>query len=68
MLAHCSPRTLASDSVAITKVALSLQGLVLQNLEQKYLQGCVMSGNVLVLCKGSTTIPDMGDTFRGLIT
>ena len=27
-----------------------------------------MSGNVLVLCEGSTTSQDMGDTFRGLIT
>ena len=27
-----------------------------------------MSGNVFVLCKGSTTSQDMGDTFMGLIT
>ena len=41
---------------------------VLQNLEEKYLQGCVMPGNVLVLCKGGATSQDMGNTFRGLIT
>ena len=65
MLLHCSTRTLVSVSVASTKVALSLEGL---SLEEKYVQGCVMSGNVLVLCKGGTTRQDMGDTFRSLIT
>ena len=46
---------------------MSLQAWVLQNLEDKYLQGCVMSGSVLVLCKASTTSQDMGDTFRALL-
>ena len=45
----------------------SLQGLHV-SLEEKDLQGCIMSGNVLVLCKGGTTSQDMGDTFRSLIT
>ena len=35
MLAHCSPRTLASVSVASTKVALSLQGLGLAEPRRK---------------------------------
>ena len=58
MLGHCSPRTLSSVSVASTKVALSLQGLGLAEPRRK----------VLVLCKGSTTSQDMGDTFSGLTT
>ena len=66
MLARCSTSTQVSVSVASTKVALSLQGLSL--LEEKDLQGCIMSGSVLVLCKGGTTSQDMGDTFRNFIT
>ena len=68
MLARCSTRTQVPVLVASTKVALSLRAYVLQNLEEKDLQGCIMSGSVLVLCKGKTTSQDMGDTLRSFIT
>ena len=71
MFAHCSVRTctLAPVTVASTKVALGLKGLlyVLQNLKNDYLQGCVMSGHVLLLCKGGTAGQDMSNAFGGLI-
>ena len=60
MLAHCSTHTLVSVSVASTKVALSLQHLSLGFVDSV--------GSVLVLCKGSTTSQDMGNTFRSFIT
>ena len=43
--------SLASISVARTKVALSLQGLSLAKSLGKVSSSCIMSGNVLVLCK-----------------
>ena len=51
MLGHCYTRILASISVASTKVALSLQGRSLAKSKRKVSSGCIMSGNVLVLCK-----------------
>ena len=63
MLRYCSTITLASLSVASTKVALSLQGLSLANSRRK----SIFSGNVLVLCKRSSTSPEMVTLSRVLL-
>ena len=63
MLRHCSTITLASLPVASSKVALSLQGLSLAKSRRK----SIFSGNVLVLCKRSSTSPDMVTISRVLL-
>ena len=63
MLRHCSTITMASLSVASTKVALSLQGLRLAKSRRK----SIFSGNVLVLCKRSSTSPEMVTLSRVLL-
>ena len=50
MLAHCSPLTLALVSVAITKVALSLQGLDLAKCRKTVPLGLRYVGSCIFFC------------------
>ena len=52
MLVHCSPRTLALVSVAITKVALNLQGLDLAESRKRVSLGLLYVGSCIFSVQG----------------